>query len=213
MEIDARLILQDRANGVPDEDIFETLLRDSGGSLTVDDFTMDLSAAKQSGDSVSSIMDFITSGKALRTKDNVDAGIASSSIDSQPEALLSGAATGVTNLMGLPVDLVNMGLQAGEGLVRKGLNTVGVNASTDPDDFYKMRIDRHENTVQIHVPTISNTYAEIQWTATPGDHQSWKTLEVPENTHFYPASSTLRTIDVSKIDLGSAFFRVRLREL
>lgn len=136
MEIDARLILQDRANGVPDEDIFETLLRDSGGSLTVDDFTVDLNAAKQSGDSVSSIMDFITSGKALRTKDNVDAGIASSSIDSQPEALLSGAATGVTNLMGLPVDLVNMGLQAGEGLVRKGLNTVGVNASTDPDDFY-----------------------------------------------------------------------------
>ncbi len=84
---------------------------------------------------------------------------------------------------------------------------------TDPDDFYKMRIDRHENMVQIHVPTISNTYAEIQWTATPGDHQSWKTLEVPENTHFYPASSTLRTIDVSKINLGSAFFRVRLREL
>jgi len=136
MEIDARLILQDRANGVPDEDIFETLLRDSGGSLTVDDFTMDLNAAKQSGDSVSSIMDFITSGKALRTKDNVDAGIASSSIDSQPEALLSGAATGVTNLMGLPVDLVNMGLQAGEGLVRKGINTVGGDVSTNPDDFY-----------------------------------------------------------------------------
>jgi len=36
---------------------------------------------------------------------------------------------------------------------------------------------------------------------------------VPENTHFYPANSTLRTIDVSKVNLGSAFFRVRLHEL
>ena len=124
MEIDAGLLNEDRANGVPDEDILETLIKDSGGTLTVGDYTIDLNAAKESGDSVSSILDFITSGKPIRTD-----------IDSGVEAGMAGVATGMTNLLGTPVDLVNTTLQASEGLVRSGINAVGGDVSTDPNDF------------------------------------------------------------------------------
>ena len=84
---------------------------------------------------------------------------------------------------------------------------------TDPDDLYKMEINREGEDIQIRVPTISNKHAEIQWTESPEDNRSWKTLEIPGNARFFPASSKIRTIDVSHINLGSAYFRVHIREL
>ncbi|UAW59264.1 hypothetical protein CRP738_gp20 [Roseobacter phage CRP-738] len=124
MEIDAGLLNEDRAKGVSDEDILQTLIKDSGGTLSVGEYTIDLNAALESGDSVSSILDFITSGKPIRT--DIDTGV---------EAGMAGAATGMTNFLGTPVDLVNMGLQAGESLVRSGINKLGGDVSNDPNDY------------------------------------------------------------------------------
>ena len=123
--IDASLIETDRNNGsATDAEILETLKKDSGGILNVGDYNIDLGIALESGDSASSILDFILSGKPIRED-----------IDSQAKAYLSAAATGLTNLLGMPMEVINSAQQGAETLVRTGINKLGGDVSTDPNDY------------------------------------------------------------------------------
>ena len=123
--IDASLIETDRNNGsATDAEILETLKKDSGGILNVGDYNIDLGVALESGDSASSILDFILSGKPIRED-----------IDSQAKAYLSSAATGLTNLLGTPMEIINSAQQGAETLVRTGINKLGGDVSTDPNDY------------------------------------------------------------------------------
>ena len=123
--IDASLIETDRNNGsATDAEILETLKKDSGGILNVGDYNIDLGVALESGDSASSILDFILSGNPIRED-----------IDSQAKAYLSAAATGMTNLLGAPMEIINSAQQGAETLVRTGINKLGGDVSTDPNDY------------------------------------------------------------------------------
>ena len=123
--IDASLIEIDRNNGsATDAEILETLNKDSGGILNVGDYNIDLGVALESGDSASSILDFILSGKPIRED-----------IDTQAKAYLSAAATGLTNLLGAPMEIINSAQQGAETLVRTGINKLGGDVSTDPNDY------------------------------------------------------------------------------
>ena len=124
-EIDVGLIKKFRSDGASDQEILDILVKDGGGTLNVNEDVLDLQAAIEAGVNSSDLLDFITSGKQIR----VD-------IDSGAEAAIAGAGTGLTNLIGLPVDILNSTQQAIEGGVRKGINyAAGTELSTDPEDY------------------------------------------------------------------------------
>ena len=134
-KIDVNQIRIERENNVDDLDILNLLLQDSNGVLSVNDETLDLQKALDAGVSTSDLLDYLTSGKTVR-KD----------IDSQFEANMNMAATGLTNVLGLPGDLLNMIPQVVEGGVRAGANKLaslnppeGVDDPNSPNydpDFY-----------------------------------------------------------------------------
>jgi len=124
-EIDVGLIKKFRSDGASDQEILDILVKDGGGTLNVNEDVLDLQAAIEAGVNSSDLLDFITSGKQIR----VD-------INSGAEAAYAGAGTGLTNLIGLPVDILNSTQQAIEGGVRKGINyAAGTELSTNPEDY------------------------------------------------------------------------------
>ena len=124
-EIDIDLIKQFRLDGASDQEILDVLVSDGGGKLNVNNDVLDLQAAIEAGVASSDLLDFITSGKQVRAD-----------IDSGVEAAMAGAGQGLTNLLGLPVDILNTTQQAVEGGVRKGINyAAGTELSTNPEDF------------------------------------------------------------------------------
>ena len=124
-EIDVGLIKKFRSDGASDQEILDILVKDGGGTLNVNEDVLDLQAAIEAGVNSSDLLDYITSGKQIR----VD-------INSGAEAAIAGAGTGLTNLIGLPVDILNSTQQAIEGGVRKGINyAAGTELSTNPEDY------------------------------------------------------------------------------
>ena len=134
-KINVDQIRSDRENNVDDLDIINILLQDSNGVLNVNDETLDLQQALDAGVSTSDLLDYLTSGKTVRED-----------IDSQFEANMNMGATGLTNIIGLPGDLLNMIPQVVEGGVRAGANKLaslnppeGVDDPNSPNydpDFY-----------------------------------------------------------------------------
>ena len=124
-EIDIALIKQFRLDGAIDQEILDVLVSDGGGQLGVNSDVLDLQAAIDAGVNPSDLLNYITSGKTISTR-----------IDSSAEAALAGAGTGMVNLLGLPVDIMNSAQQGLEGAARKGINYVaGTELSTNPEDY------------------------------------------------------------------------------
>jgi hypothetical protein len=142
-ELDLAKIQQRRNSGESDEAIFNDIVNQAGTAFNMDGKPFDLAPAIKDGVPPTALLDFIMSGKTIDT-----------SIDSGVKAGIKSVGTAGTNLLGLPVDLVNMGLQSGESLFRQGVNKLAsINApegvddpnspnydpnfylSTDPEDF------------------------------------------------------------------------------
>lgn len=123
-ELDLFKIQQRRNSGESDEAIFNDIVNQAGTAFNMDGKPFDLAPAIKDGVPPTALLDFLTSGNAIRTD-----------IDSGTEAGLAGVSNAITNLYGLPVDLMNMGLQSGESLIRKGINKLGADVSTDPNKF------------------------------------------------------------------------------
>jgi hypothetical protein len=122
--IDLFRMQQLRDRGEPDNVILKDLVSKYGTELIMDGQPFSLKPALDNGSDPRGLLDALMAGK------KVDKGI-----DSQGTALLSGAATAVTNTLGLVPDLVNMGTQSIEGLGRKAINYAGGNVSENPQDF------------------------------------------------------------------------------
>lgn len=124
-EIDIDLVKKFRDEGNDDQAILDILVQDGGGQLGVNSDVLDLQAAIDAGVNPSDLLNYITSGKTISTR-----------IDSSAEAALAGAGTGMVNLLGLPVDIMNSAQQGLEGAARKGINYVaGTELSTNPEDY------------------------------------------------------------------------------
>lgn len=83
----------------------------------------------------------------------------------------------------------------------------------DKEDYFKMHLTKSKDSMKLVIPGVTNRYVEVEWTETPNDSASWKSLDLPENTFFFPASAEERSIDLESIDQDKAFFRARVREL
>ena len=123
-ELDLAKIQQRRNSGESDEAIFNDIVNQAGTAFNMDGKPFDLAPAIQDGVPPTALLDFIMSGKTIDT-----------SIDSGVKAGVKGVGTAGTNLLGLPVDLVNLGLTSGESLFRQGVNKLAsINAPEGVDD-------------------------------------------------------------------------------
>ena len=117
-------VLETRREQQNDESVLNTLLEEAGPELTMDGQPFNINDMVEQGSSPKTIMDFILSGNVV-----------DSSIDSAGKAAMAAIPYGLTNLIGIPGDLVNMTLQGGETVVRKGANfAAGLNAPEGVDD-------------------------------------------------------------------------------
>ena len=126
-EIDMEKIRAERENPTTkDEDLLQTILDQAGPNLIVNGQPVNLeNGLADESVNASSLLNFLLSGDQIRTD-----------ITSRGEALVESAATGLTNLIGLPADLSNMASRGLETLGRKGLNALfGTELSTDPQDY------------------------------------------------------------------------------
>ena len=126
-ELDLESLQQRRdskEDGNDDETILNDIVQQAGTSFKMDGKPFDLAPQLETTSSTA-LLDFILSGNVVDT-----------GVDSQGDALLKSVGTAGTNLLGLPIDLVNTTFQAGEGLFRSGINAAGGDASTDPEDFW-----------------------------------------------------------------------------
>ena len=126
-EIDMEKIRADRENPkTKDEDVLQTILDQAGPNLIINGQPVNLNnGLADENVNASSLLNFLLSGDQIRTD-----------ITSGGEALAASAATGLTNLIGLPADLSNMASRGLETLGRKGLNALfGTELSTDPQDY------------------------------------------------------------------------------
>ncbi len=107
-----------------DDRVIERLVEQLGDNVvTVNGDFLDIKSAIESGQVTSSqILDYISTGKDVRDVGAFNAG-------------MQGVNTGLTNFLGMPVDMTNMALQGVEGLARTGINKLGGDVSTDPNDF------------------------------------------------------------------------------
>ena len=123
-ELDLAKIQQRRNSGESDEAIFNDIVNQAGTAFNMDGKPFDLAPAIQDGVPPTALLDFIMSGNTIDT-----------SIDSGVKAGVKGVGTAGTNLLGLPVDLVNLGLTSGESLFRQGVNKLAsINAPEGVDD-------------------------------------------------------------------------------
>ena len=126
-ELDLDGLQQRRDSGETDEAILNDLVNQAGTNFNMDGKPFDL-APLLNTNTPASLLDFITAGKMV-----------SSDVSSKPEAALAGTATGLTNIIGLPGDLVGMAQNAVmtpvEAGVRRASNFVaGLNAPEGVDD-------------------------------------------------------------------------------
>lgn len=123
-ELDLAKIQQRRNSGESDEAILNDIVNQAGTAFNMDGKPFDLAPSIQEGVPPTALLDFIMSGKTIDT-----------SIDSAVDAGLKSVGTAGTNLLGLPVDLVNAGLTSGESLFRQGVNKLAsINAPEGVDD-------------------------------------------------------------------------------
>ena len=126
-ELDLDGLQQRRDSGETDEAILNDLVNQAGTNFNMDGKPFDL-APLLTTNTPASLLDFITAGKMV-----------SSDVSSKPEAALAGTATGLTNIIGLPGDLVGMAQNAVmtpvEAGVRRASNFVsGLTAPEGVDD-------------------------------------------------------------------------------
>jgi hypothetical protein len=119
-ELDLDKLQARRDAGEADDNILKSIVEQAGPNLKMDGQPFAINDQYSS----TALLDFILSGNVV---DN--------SIDSRAKALVKGVGTGSTDLLGLPVDLANTALQSGEGLFRRGINALGGDVSTDPEDY------------------------------------------------------------------------------
>ncbi len=121
-ELDVNTILDYREE-YEDDVIIDNLVSTLDGSiLDVNGNLLDIKGALDSGMSATQLLDYVVTGKEVR-----DVGPLS--------AAMQGVNTGLTNFIGMPVDMTNMALQGLEGLGRAGINKLGGDVSTNPNDF------------------------------------------------------------------------------
>ncbi len=123
-ELDLQNIKQRRSSGESDQNILNDIVQQGGTNWKMDGQPFDLAPEIQKGTSPTALLDFITSGQVVDTN-----------VDSTGDAITKGIGSAGMNLLGLPVDLVNMASQGIEGGVRYGINKLGGDVSTDPKDF------------------------------------------------------------------------------
>ena len=124
-ELDLQKIKERRQSGETDKDILQDIITNAGSELSVNGLPIYLNSALEGGESETAILDFMMSANVIRDD-----------IDSKGEAFVAGAATGLTNFIGLPMDLSNMASRGLETLGRKGLNLLfGTELSTNPEDY------------------------------------------------------------------------------
>lgn len=126
-ELDLDGLQQRRDSGETDEAILNDLVNQAGTNFNMNGKPFDL-APLLNTNTPASLLDFITAGKMV-----------SSDVSSKPESALAGTATGLTNIIGLPGDLVGMAQNAimtpVEAGVRRASNFVaGLNAPEGVDD-------------------------------------------------------------------------------
>ena len=123
-ELDLQNIQQRRNSGESDQNILNDIVQKGGTNWKMDGKPFDLAPEIEKGTSSTALLDFITSGQVVDTD-----------VDSAGDAIVKGIGNASMNLLGLPVDLVNMASQGIEGGVRYGINKLGGDVSTDPKDF------------------------------------------------------------------------------
>ena len=128
-ELDIDLLIDQRGS-MTDDEIFDTITQGDGiKAVTINGEVLDFEQALQGGVSKSQILDFLSTGKDVR-----DAGAGSTFMQSM--------ATGVTNLLGIPVDLANAASQGIEGGFRQGVNKLAsINAPEGVDDYTSPNYD------------------------------------------------------------------------
>ncbi|MDA0749300.1 MAG: PQQ-dependent sugar dehydrogenase [Verrucomicrobia bacterium] len=83
----------------------------------------------------------------------------------------------------------------------------------DDEDNLSLSFTVTGETVSMEIPGVPNRYIEVEWTETPGDPDSWNTLDISENAFFFPASEAEQSVDLESMDQEKAFFRIKVNEL
>lgn len=121
-ELDVNTILNYREE-YEDDVIIENLVNTLDGSiLDVNGNLLDIKGALDSGMSATQLLDYVVTGKEVRDVGPLN-------------AAMQGVNTGLTNFIGMGVDITNQALQGGESLFRQGINKLGGDVSTDPNNF------------------------------------------------------------------------------
>ena len=114
-----------------ENEILNSIMNTTGPSISIDGTPFNIQQAIDSGASSTQILNSILTGNLIRTD-----------IDNSLEAGLRGTATGLTNFLGMPGDILGATVGAVEGLGRKGINlaaeatgNVDYTVSENPQDF------------------------------------------------------------------------------
>lgn len=123
-EIDTRKLEDQRNSGQSDDAILDNIINQAGPNLSMDGKPFSLTSMKENGTQSKDIMDFIVSGNVVNTNINNPLKVANAVVG-----------TASTNILGLPVDLLNMATSATEALFRGTANTIaGINAPEGVSD-------------------------------------------------------------------------------
>ena len=123
-EIDTRKLEDQRNSGQSDDAILNNIINQAGSDLSMDGKPFSLTSMMENGTQPKDIMDFIVSGNVVNTN-----------IDSPLKVANAVVGTASTNILGLPVDLLNMATSATEALFRGTANTIaGINAPEGVSD-------------------------------------------------------------------------------
>ncbi len=114
-----------------ENEILNSIMNTTGPTISIDGTPFNIQQAIDSGASSTQILNSILTGDLIRTD-----------IDNSLEAGLRGTATGLTNFLGMPGDILGATVGAVEGLGRKGINlaaeatgNVDYTVSENPQDF------------------------------------------------------------------------------
>jgi len=114
-----------------ENEILNSIMNTTGPTISIDGTPFNIQQAIDSGASSTQILNSILTGDLIRTD-----------IDNSLEAGLRGTATGLTNFLGMPGDILGATVSAVEGLGRKGINlaaeatgNVDYTVSENPQDF------------------------------------------------------------------------------
>jgi hypothetical protein len=123
-EIDTRKLEDQRNSGQSDDAILDNIINQAGPNLSMDGKPFSLTSMMENGTQSKDIMDFIVSGNVVNTNINNPLKVANAVVG-----------TASTNILGLPVDLLNMATSATEALFRGTANTIaGINAPEGVSD-------------------------------------------------------------------------------